>query len=394
MVCLQKPIGTFQVFPSISVVIPAYNHERYVVQTLDSCLESGLPDVEIIICDDASNDATAARISEWIDGHGSRFRRVKFIRHAKNSGLCASMNDLVGEASGEFIHCIDSDDYFLPGGLLTKTMAMVGRPEWLVAFCDGQAVGPDGELYLPSLVAHGAFIPCRLTPEGMGEELLYHWGPPVHQMTWRRTAFKAHGGEYEFDPNVFCEDYDSALWAAGRQALGYIPDVCQAYRCRSFPQTSNRNPIMAARDNAHVLAKNARHFPPDLEARYRLFALVHFNTAVGDTTQAGYLEEMHRAGHAAYLTRVADSGRSITPSSVTETSDYGLLLSSLGNRIKALELKLSNRREEARRVKRKAEETIARQKELLEICRGRLSHHAANPMRALSLWWGRKRRRD
>jgi glycosyltransferase involved in cell wall biosynthesis len=378
-------------FPSISVVIPAYNHERFVGQTLDSCLDSGLDDVEIIICDDASNDSTADRIESWINIHGGRLRRVKFIRHRKNLGLCATMNELVAEATGDFVHLLDSDDYFLPGGLRTRTMAMAERPDWMAAFCDGQAVGPEGELLLTSLVEDGSFIPSRLTPEGMGEELLYHWGPPVHQLTWRRTAFKAHGGEFEYDPNVFCEDYDSALWAAGHRALGFIPAVCQAYRYRTFPQTSSRDPIKESRDNAHVLAKNARYFPPHPQAGFRTLALMHYSRAIGDTTQAGYLEEMHKAGHAAYLRRVAEGSPPPSLKPAAENIDYGLLLSSLQKRIGELEEKLAGRRAELRRVKESAKENMAKQKDLLEGCRHRLRYHGASPLRALALWWGKRR---
>ena len=377
-------------FPSISILVPAYNHERYIVRALDSCLDSGLPDVEIVICDDASGDSTAERIRVWIDVHGKCFRRIRFIHHTTNRGLCASMNELVREASGDLLHLLDSDDYFLPGGLLAKTTAMTEHPDWLAAFCDGQAIGPEGEPLLPSLVAAGAFIPSRLTPEGMGEELLYHWGPPVHQLTWRRTAFKAHGGEFEYDPDVFCEDYDSALWAAGHNALGYIPAVCMAHRFRTFPQTSNRDPIRAARDNAHVLARNALHFPPGLQAGFRTLALMHFNRAIGDTTQAGYLERLHRKGHSSYLRRVAEGGAISCSPPPMDATDYGLLLSSLRMRIGDLEEKLATRKSELRRVKASARETVAGQRESLENCRHRLRYHAANPARALALWWGNK----
>jgi hypothetical protein len=394
MVFLQTARVVLPMFPSISIVITAYNHERFVGQTLDSCLDSGLPDVEIIICDDASKDSTAERIETWLDIHGHHFRRVKFIRHETNKGLCATMNELVGEASGDFVHLLDSDDFFLPGGLLTKTTAMAERPDWLAAFCDGPAVGPEGELLLPSLVAHGTFIPSRLTTEGMGEELLYHWGPPVHQLTWRRTTFKAHGGEFEYDPDVFCEDYDSALWAAGHRALGYVPEVCMAHRFRTFPQTSNREPIKESRDNAHVLGKNARYFAPHLQAGYRTLALMHYSRAIGDTTQAGYLEEMHKAGHAAYLRRVAEGGDALSCPASPDAMDYGLLLSSLQKRIGELEEKLANRRAELRRVKESTKEEMAKQRDLLMDCRHRLRYHGASPLRALALWWGKRHHRE
>jgi hypothetical protein len=166
-----------------------------------------------------------------------------------------------------------------------------------------------------------------------------------------------------------------------------------AYRFRTFPQTSNREPTQAARDNAHVLAKNARHFPPHLQAGFRALALIHFNRAIGDATQAGYLEEMHKARHAAYLKRVAEGRDDDSPAPESDGTDYGLLLTSLQERIGKLEEKLANRKTELQRLKASARETMARQKELLEDCRHRLRHHGANPLRALAFWWKTKHHR-
>lgn len=68
-------------------------------------------------------------------------------------------------------------------------------------------------------MAQTRFIPEQLTLEGMGEEILHHHGVPMGMLPWRRTIFKAHGGEFEYNTTVFCEDFDSVLWAAGKQIL-------------------------------------------------------------------------------------------------------------------------------------------------------------------------------
>ena len=373
--------------PSVSIVIPAFNHERYVIQTLDSCLDSGHPDVELVICDDASVDGTAGLVGEWVDAHRSRFRRIQFLRHTRNVGLSASLNEMVGAATGEFIQLMESDDYFLPGGLLAKTQWLADHPEWQAVFCDGRAVGPEDELYLPSIVAGGSFLPSRLTAEGMGEELLYHWGPPVHQMTWRRTMFKAHGGGFEFDATVFCEDYDVALWLAGHRALGYLPAICQAYRYRSFPQTSNRDYVRTSRDNAHVLAKHAHRFEPHVRAGYRLFSQIHSSRAIGDNIQAGYLERMREAGHEEYLQRVESTGDGILPPPAVDTTDNGILIDALKHHIQLLEKKLAKRKAEIHQAREAARVNLQRHKDLLADARNQLRHHSANPVRALALWW-------
>ena len=56
-------------FPLISVLIPAYNHEQFVCAALDSARQQTYPNIEILIIDDGSTDATAARILAWIGQH-------------------------------------------------------------------------------------------------------------------------------------------------------------------------------------------------------------------------------------------------------------------------------------------------------------------------------------
>lgn len=55
--------------PLISVCVPAYNHEQYIVQALDSVLEQDWPNTELVIINDGSRDSTEALIETWIGDH-------------------------------------------------------------------------------------------------------------------------------------------------------------------------------------------------------------------------------------------------------------------------------------------------------------------------------------
>lgn len=272
--------------PLITIALPAYNHAKFVVQALDSTLDSGLPRVEVLICDDASTDGTPELIETWAENNASRLERFSFVRHKRNTGAGVAMNELIADARGEIIHGLASDDFYLPGGLEKKTKAMLEHPEWMGAFCDGQAVGPDGQVFVESLMDHGSLNPSRLTSADMAEELFYQWQEPANLLSWRRRAFRVHGGQFEYDSTVFCEDFDFAWWALGRGALGYVPAVCYGYRCRTWPQTSNRNPTREWRDIAHILARHAPSFPAGLAGRMRRRALGLYYSAAGDEQTA------------------------------------------------------------------------------------------------------------
>jgi len=286
--------------PLVSVIIPSYNHERFVEQALDSVLQSGVPEVELIVGDDASVDETPSLIRHWIDRRRSDFVNVVFVERKKNIGISRSLNELIGLAKGEIVHTLASDDFFLSGGLAAKTRAMVENPGWEYVFCDGRAVGPEGQLFAESLFAASNIDPARLAPSSAPEELLYFWGPPANMHSWRKRAFKSHGGEFEFDSTVFCEDLDGALWAMSRKALGFTTAVCQAYRCRAWPQTSDTDVTRHCRDVAYLYGKYARRFDPRIRDAMRTFSKAYFYSSIKDDDAAGRYWARHLENKAAY----------------------------------------------------------------------------------------------
>lgn len=86
----------------ISVVIPTYNHERFLVDAVDSALAQSYPYLEIIVVDDGSTDNTAAVMS----GYGNR---VRYIRQ-QNRGLSGARNTGILASQGEYIALLDADD--------------------------------------------------------------------------------------------------------------------------------------------------------------------------------------------------------------------------------------------------------------------------------------------
>jgi hypothetical protein len=318
-------------------------------------------------------------IQEWSARHAGSLTRFVFIERKVNAGLCASLNELVGAAQGEIIHILASDDYYLPGGLAAKTRVLLEHPDWDGTFCDAQAVGWEGQLYGPSLLAEGRINPARLSPEHMAEELLYHWDASASLLSWRRRFFKAHGGEFEYDVTVFCEDFDSAWQAMSKKALGFAPVVCQAYRCRSWPQTSNRNLIREHRDIAHVLVKYARHFEQPIQEGMRNLAAALFHSAAGDVEGAAkYCQDFGEAA-LRYESRVHGMDqRGVASPSKPDTEEVAALRSELADAGRRLEkAKDSHRRESSK------------QKDAISHLEHLLRYHSANPLRALKLWWSR-----
>lgn len=103
----------------ISVIVPAFNVEKYINRAIDSILAQDYSNFEIIIIDDASTDNTL----EIIQRHYAAHSQIHIVRHEYNQGLGAARNTGISEAKGKYLIFIDSDDWIEPNmlSLLYKT---------------------------------------------------------------------------------------------------------------------------------------------------------------------------------------------------------------------------------------------------------------------------------
>ncbi|MCH2195928.1 glycosyltransferase family 2 protein [Kordia sp.] len=99
--------------PLFSVIIPLYNKEEYILQTVESVLQQTFTDFELLIVNDASTDKSVAVVSQLSDD------RIQLIENPKNLGLSATRNHGISKANGDVIALLDADDIWLPTFLET-----------------------------------------------------------------------------------------------------------------------------------------------------------------------------------------------------------------------------------------------------------------------------------
>jgi len=131
--------------PLLSVVIPAYNQAAFLRETLESVLQQAGEEVEVIVVNDGSTDATL----DVIAGFAGRVRCVT----QPNAGLAAARNRGHREARGEFVAWLDSDDLCEPGRLALQMEVLRRHPEVGLVSGGFSAFNADG-LISPSFAAH------------------------------------------------------------------------------------------------------------------------------------------------------------------------------------------------------------------------------------------------
>lgn len=123
--------------PLVSVVIPAYNHERFIGAAIDSVLNQSIEDLELVIVDDGSTDNTAAVIQSYDDP------RLSYT-YQENQDAFNTINRGLGMARGDYISILNSDDVYTPDRL-ERLLAHSLEHESDCIFSDVIPISDDGD---------------------------------------------------------------------------------------------------------------------------------------------------------------------------------------------------------------------------------------------------------
>lgn len=127
----------------ISVIIPSYNHERYIKETIQSIIDQDYQNIELIVIDDGSKDATFSKIKSMEGVCKHRFQRVIF-RQQQNQGICITLNKLFSLAGGKFIYMIASDDVAKPNAL-SKLYSNIKNKNAILAVGDNEIIDRNSQ---------------------------------------------------------------------------------------------------------------------------------------------------------------------------------------------------------------------------------------------------------
>jgi glycosyltransferase involved in cell wall biosynthesis len=130
-----------------SILMPAYNREKYVRQAIDSVLSQGFTDFEVFVIDDGSTDQTL----QVLESYGPRIK----VLQQRNQGPEVARNKAAALASGEYLVLLDSDDLLLPGalGIYDRIIRTFDSPPLiigsLISFQDGESIPAHSQALLP-----------------------------------------------------------------------------------------------------------------------------------------------------------------------------------------------------------------------------------------------------
>ena len=249
--------------PLVSVAIPAYRHERYIETCLASVCAQTYPELELVLIDDGSPDATFERAGEYLARHGHRFRRV-VLEKRQNSGVSANSNACIAACQGEWVHLLGSDDRLYPEKVarIQQAIATWNCLELALVHTDTDAIDADDRV----LPVRKPGRHADAGPDHAAYRWLFHRNLISNpSIALHRQRFLACGG---FDPSLPLEDLDCWLRLSARHAIARLPEVLACYRKHPNNSLRQRRKMLGAFFLTHAkFLENHPGLIPDADIR-------------------------------------------------------------------------------------------------------------------------------
>lgn len=238
-------------FPKISVLIPCYNHEKYVVKCLESLSGAYSGELEIIICDDKSNDKSVELIQGFIKKN-LQFT-YHFIQHDENEGVTKTLNLCVNSATSDYIYVIASDDYLIQDGLsmAMRTLLLSGSD---AVISDCNVVNSEGSMIYNSAFFEFRHASLKRLKNNLSEELVFNWIVPGPSLLLKKSIYQVVGC---YDENLLAEDRDFYLRLNKRSKVIFSENKIACYRIHTSNASASQKYI--AKKRIEFASVNYKH---------------------------------------------------------------------------------------------------------------------------------------
>jgi glycosyltransferase involved in cell wall biosynthesis len=211
-------------FPLVSVICLSYNHEKFVKEAVQSILNQSYPNIELILVDDASTDASPQIVKQIAEGNP----KIKILLLQENVGNCKAFNKGLTLSKGDFVIDLAADDVLLEERIEVGVKAFLNNSEEHgVHFTDADWVNEQGD----HLYFHSDKFPHSTIPQGdIYENIISRYFICPASVLFRREVMNSLGG---YDETLSYEDFDILVRSSRKYKFAYSPDVLVKKRITS-----------------------------------------------------------------------------------------------------------------------------------------------------------------
>jgi glycosyltransferase involved in cell wall biosynthesis len=223
----------------VSVLIPMYNHEKYILDCLKSVLIQGHKQLELIIIDDGSTDLSCEIANKWIGENESRFARV-LLKKQENIGISGTVDRLLNLSKGDYLTILASDDILNIHSISRRLEYLITEKKTAV-FGDAIGIDEDGNKLFSSVVNNvgGGNKKALLNRKKIRYELIFNWCAYGSVLMFKRDSVIIDGTSI-INKNLYSEDMQLYYHFTSKNMLGFIDYPICLYRMHG--SNTSRNP--------------------------------------------------------------------------------------------------------------------------------------------------------
>lgn len=250
-------------YPIVSTIIPAFDAEKYIKETIDSALNQTYKDFEIIVVDDGSTDDTRNMLKQYRD-------KTRYI-HQENGGPSKARNTGIKAANGKYIAFLDADDLWPKNKLELQVDFMESHPDVDMVFADMMTFNEDGIIlksYLKNIKRKN-FYNILLKEQHEFKDpfwmLLKANFIPTGTVMVKRDILEKYNIKFDEKINTV-EDLDYWMRICIFSKIGFIPEVL--VRKRDHETNISKDLLKATISAIYVREKIQKEFPK-LAVKYK-----------------------------------------------------------------------------------------------------------------------------
>lgn len=203
--------------PLVSVVMPAYNSEKYIAEAIESILNQTYKNFEFIIVNDGSTDNTLKIIKKY----AKKDKRIKVINNKENLKICKSLNRGITSSKGKYIARVDSDDISLPERFEEQV-------DFLEKNKEAGVVGADMQIFNGLTKENISIRKYEKTDEKL-RKTIFFYSPFAHPAVMIRKRVLEDLGQYNEEYHD-CEDLELWFRIGSKYKFANINKILIKYR--------------------------------------------------------------------------------------------------------------------------------------------------------------------
>ncbi len=246
----------------VSVIIPCYNRDDYIVETVQSVLNQTWLNIELIVVDDGCTDGSRALLESFGD-------RLTILEHPGrvNRGQSASINLGLRQCHGAYVAILDSDDLFMPTKLEKQVRFLEQNPGIGLVYANALYIDAEGNKLYPR------YGKGHLPPDDPCQVLLdCCFNVPSNSLV-RKSLYEKVG--FLDETLRAAQDHDLAIRLAEAAPVGYIDEILWCYR-RHGGSISSTRAKLRWQNGFIILAAACRRYPYPAAVCRKRRAVLHF----------------------------------------------------------------------------------------------------------------------